>query len=119
MRTLKFNVKGQILRADEKCNFENIVAGSKNYLVAEFNFDREWLPYKKAAVFVNEGAEYPVLIDGNNITFSWLLSRDVMARAGTVRYIICAKKKNAKQETVNEWNTKIASGNVASGIETT
>ena len=50
MRTLKFNVKGQILRADEKCNFENIVAGSKNYLVAEFNFDREWLPYKKAAV---------------------------------------------------------------------
>lgn len=43
MRTLKFNVKGQILRADEKCNFENIVAGSKNYLVAEFNFDREWL----------------------------------------------------------------------------
>lgn len=47
MRTLKFNVKGQILRADEKCNFENIVAGSKNYLVAEFNFDREWLPYKK------------------------------------------------------------------------
>lgn len=28
MRTLKFNVKGQILRADEKCNFENIVAGS-------------------------------------------------------------------------------------------
>lgn len=56
---------------------------------------------------------------GNNITFSWLLSRDVMARAGTVRYIICAKKKNANQETVNEWNTKIASGNVASGIETT
>ena len=43
---------------------------------------------------------------GSNITFSWLLSRDVMARAGTVRYIICAKKKNAKQETVNEWNTK-------------
>ena len=41
-----------------------------------------------------------------------------MARAGTVRYIICAKKKNAKQEIVNEWNTKIASGNVASGIET-
>lgn len=65
MRTLKFNVKGQILRADEKCNFENIVAGSKNYLVAEFNFDREWLPYKKAAVFINEGVEYPVLIDGN------------------------------------------------------
>lgn len=57
MRTLKFNVKGQILRADEKCNFENIVA--------EFNFDREWLPYKKAAVFINEGVEYPVLIDGN------------------------------------------------------
>lgn len=65
MRTLKFNVKGQILRADEKCNFENIVAGSKNYLIAEFNFDAEWLPYKKVAVFVNGKTEYPVLIEKN------------------------------------------------------
>lgn len=48
MRTLKFNVNGQILRADSKCDFENIVAGSKNYLIAEFNFNAEWLPYKKS-----------------------------------------------------------------------
>lgn len=29
MRTLKFNVNGQILRADSKCDFENIVAGEQ------------------------------------------------------------------------------------------
>lgn len=78
MRTLKFNVNGQILRADSKCDFENIVAGSKNYLIAEFNFDLEWLPYKKVAVFVNGKNEYPVLIeknkcviDSNALTSGW------------------------------------------------
>lgn len=47
MRVLKFNVNGQILKADNKCDFDNIVAGSKNYLIAEFTFDDEWSKYKK------------------------------------------------------------------------
>lgn len=65
MRVLKFNVTGQILKVDNKCDFENIVAGSKNYLIAEFTFDNEWLQYKKVAVFMNGKNEYPVLIEGN------------------------------------------------------
>ena len=32
MRTLEFNVNGQILEKSKDCDFENIVAGSKGYL---------------------------------------------------------------------------------------
>lgn len=78
MRVLKFNVIGQILKADNKCDFDNIVAGSKNYLIADFTFDDEWSKYKKVAVFVNGKNEYPVLIeenkciiDNNALTSGW------------------------------------------------
>lgn len=59
-----------------------------------------------------------VVTSGDNITFSWLLSRNVTARAGTVSYIICAKKSGTDAKVTNEWNTKIATGTVSSGIET-
>lgn len=65
MRILKFTVNGQILKMDPKCDFENIVAGSKNYLVAQFNFNSEWDQYRKVAVFINNKIEYPVLIEKN------------------------------------------------------
>lgn len=59
-----------------------------------------------------------VVTRGDNITFSWLLSRNVTAKAGTVSYIICAKKSGTDAKVTNEWNTKIATGTVSSGIET-
>lgn len=59
-----------------------------------------------------------VVTSGDNITFSWLLSRNVTAKAGTVSYIICAKKSGTDAKVTNEWNTKIATGIVSSGIET-
>lgn len=59
-----------------------------------------------------------VVARGDNITFSWLLSRNVTAKAGTVSYIICAKKSGTDTKVTNEWNTKIATGTVSSGIET-
>ena len=59
-----------------------------------------------------------VVASGDNITFSWLLSRNVTAKAGTVSYIICAKKSGTDTKVTNEWNTKIATGIVSSGIET-
>ena len=65
MRILKFAVNGQILKMDPKCDFDNIVAGSKNYLVAQFNFNSEWDQYRKVAVFINNKTEYPVLIENN------------------------------------------------------
>ena len=57
-----------------------------------------------------------VAISGNNITFSWLLSRHVTEKSGTVKYIVCAKKSDGVG-VINEWNTKVATGLVNGGLE--
>lgn len=46
-------------------------------------------------------------IDGEDITFSWLLSRKVTAYKGTITFAFCAKKVNADGSASNEWNTTI------------
>lgn len=53
---------------------------------------------------------------GDNITFSWVLSRHVTKYQGDVSYIVCAKKSDGTNIT-NEWNTKIATGEVVKGLE--
>lgn len=54
--------------------------------------------------------------DGDNITFSWLLSRKVTAYQGTVRFIVCAVKVSGSEIT-NEWNTTLAEATVLEGLE--
>lgn len=68
MRTLRFIVDGQIIKADPDCDFSNIVPGTEGYLQAEFLFSPEWNGYVKVAGFNNElkAEEYPpqILKDG-------------------------------------------------------
>lgn len=59
-----------------------------------------------------------VAVSGDNITFSWLLSRDVTLSSGVVKYSLCAKKLNGDLIS-NEWNTTIANGVVIQGLEVT
>ena len=49
-------------------------------------------------------------VSGEYITFSWVLSRNVAAYKGTVRFIFCAKKADNSGNLVNEWNTTVAEG---------
>lgn len=65
MRVLKFIVEGQIIKKDSSCNFDNLVAGTKNYLYASFAFTDEWNGRKKAATFWKLGREYPVALYGD------------------------------------------------------
>ena len=59
-----------------------------------------------------------IAVSGDNITFSWLLSRYVTMSPGVVKYSFCAKKSNG--DTIsNEWNTTIATGVVIQGLEST
>lgn len=65
------------------------------------------------------GKKYPYLVedvqaDGDYITFSWLISPDVVSYEGTVKFVLCAKKG-----TELEWNTTIAEGTVLEGLEAT
>ena len=54
--------------------------------------------------------------DGDNIIFSWLLSRKVTAYQGTVQFIVCAVKVSGSAIT-NEWNTTLAEAEVLEGLE--
>ena len=57
-----------------------------------------------------------VQTDGDNIVFSWLLSRKVTAYQGNVSFIMCAVKVSG--ETIqNEWNTTLATAKVLEGLE--
>lgn len=65
------------------------------------------------------GKKYPYLVedvqaDGDYITFSWLISPDVVSYKGAVKFVLCAKKG-----TELEWNTTIAEGTVLEGLEAT
>lgn len=77
-----------------------------------------YINYKNA----NGGYDaYPiddVAVSGDNITFSWLLSRYVTLSSGVVNYSLCAKKLNGDIIS-NEWNTTIANGTVIQGLEAT
>ena len=63
MRTLKFIVSGQTIRKSPDCDFSGLVAGSKGYLKAKFQFSNEWHGCKKAASFWLDGKEHAVLLD--------------------------------------------------------
>ena len=57
-----------------------------------------------------------VSADGDNITFSWLLSRKVTAYRGSVQFIVCAVRVSGSTIT-NEWNTTLAQAQVLQGLE--
>ena len=52
--------------------------------------------------------------DGENITFSWLLSQKAVLYKGQTKFLVCAKK--TQEETI-VWNTTLASGNVLEGLD--
>ena len=67
------------------------------------------------------GDKYPYLVedvdvDGDYITFSWLIGADVVAYKGQIKFIVCAKKSDG---TKPEWNTTLAEGTVLEGLEAT
>lgn len=62
MRLLKFNVNAQQIEKDPECDFENLVAGSKNYLKAYFNLPEDWQNCSIAASFWRGKNEYAVLL---------------------------------------------------------
>ena len=67
----------------------------------------------------NEKDQYiveDVQVSGEDITFSWLLSRKVTKYKGKVQFILCAVKTDDEKIT-NEWNTTLATSEVLEGLE--
>lgn len=64
-RKLRFIVDGQEIRKDPACDFSNIVANSKGYLIASFTFLGDWSGMQKAGLFYKYGNEYAEKIANN------------------------------------------------------
>lgn len=58
-------------------------------------------------------------VEGDNITFSWLVSRAATMYQGETIFIVCAKKSDEEGNLTNEWNTTIPEhgGIVLEGLE--
>ena len=73
--------------------------------------------YQNASAQKDQYIVDDVSTDGDNITFSWLLSRKVTQYRGTVQFIVCAVKVNDDATITNEWNTTLAQAQVLQGLE--
>ena len=60
-----------------------------------------------------------VEVEGDNITFSWLVSRAATMYQGETIFIVCAKKSDEEGKRTNEWTTTIPEhgGVVLEGLE--
>lgn len=58
-------------------------------------------------------------IEGDVITFSWLVGRNAVRTKGATQFIVCLKKSDASGVVQQEFNTTVASLNVLEGLETT
>ena len=65
MRLLNFNVDAQQLSKDPNCDFNNLVAGTRNYLRAHFTFSPEWRDCVKVASFWRGSKEHAVLLQND------------------------------------------------------
>ena len=86
-----------------------------NIDLTEYNL---YINYRNAGNKLNSYLVEDATVTGDTINFSWLLSRHVTESPGTINYIVCAKKSD-DTGVINEWNTKVATGTVGIGLETT
>lgn len=54
MRTLIFDVKGQIIDKNSNCDFSGLVAGTSGYLKARFLFSDDWNGFSKVVGFFSK-----------------------------------------------------------------
>lgn len=73
--------------------------------------------FRNAGRMVDQYRVDDIAVDGDNITFSWLLSRRVTQYEGDVNFIVCAVRVHDDATITNEWNTTIATATVLEGLE--
>ena len=58
-------------------------------------------------------------VDGDNMTFTWLVGRSACAYVGMVNFIVCLRKFDEDGNVVQEYNTTVYKLPVLQGLETT
>ena len=59
-----------------------------------------------------------ILVDGDNITFTWALKSKVTAGRGVCLFIFCARQVTETGVIEKEWNTTVAKASIKRGLET-
>ena len=59
-----------------------------------------------------------ILVDGDNITFTWALKSKVTAGRGICLFIFCARQVTETGVIEKEWNTTVAKASIKRGLET-
>lgn len=59
-----------------------------------------------------------ILVDGDNITFTWTLSSKVTSGRGNCLFIFCARQVNENGVIEKEWNTTVSKASIKRGLET-
>ena len=59
-----------------------------------------------------------ILVDGDNITFTWRLKGKVTAGRGNCLFIFCARQVTETGIIEKEWNTTVAKASIKRGLET-
>lgn len=59
-----------------------------------------------------------ILVDGDNITFTWRLSSKVTDGKGSCLFIFCARQVTENGVIEKEWNTTVAKASIKRGLET-
>ena len=59
-----------------------------------------------------------ILVDGDNITFTWKLKGKVTAGRGNCLFIFCARQVTETGIIEKEWNTTVAKASIKRGLET-
>lgn len=60
-----------------------------------------------------------IVADAGNIEFDWIVGAAPMAYKGTLHFAVCAVRVDAAGNILQEWHSKLCTGDVASGIEAT
>ena len=83
--------------------------------LGDFNFRINYMNAgMEGNVYIVEDKE----VTEDQITFSWVVGRDVCTYAGSVQFIVCAKLFNGDGLVIKEYNTIIHTLPVLQGLET-
>lgn len=58
-----------------------------------------------------------VVVDGDNIHFSWKIQKKVVSYKGNVKFIVCAMSTDDEGKKNADWNTTICTASVLEGLE--
>lgn len=113
----KYSIFG--VESDEKTNlikfaFPKAVNNIKDLSQYSLRFN-----YMNAVGNTDQCLAQNIEVQGDYVTFDWLLTRNVTRYQGNISFIVCAVTTNEEDGTItNEWNTTLATAQSLEGLET-